>query len=155
MAKKTPLGFMRRISRGLRAAVSRVKAAIARIKRPDNVRLVVAVGDYKGRKSEKFDIIIERVMSRKEYETYTSGEGLLGETVDQAISLLRDRGQFGLAAMIEANDKVSGLEATDTRGAAHPVEFTRFKIRGVERLAEIKRKREVPDRFRKHKQAKI
>ena len=120
--------------------------------RESNKKLIVAVGDYKG---VAFDILIQQIMDSQEYGQYISLEGLRDEILDRAASLLRDRGQFGLAAMLDKSTTVRGLEVTDTQEDVSAPEFVRFKIRGEERLDEIKTKREVPDMYKKYKQAKL
>ena len=128
------------------------KPILKRKSREPNKKLVVAVGDYKG---VEFDILILQIMTNGEYDMYTSPEGLRDEILDRAASLLRDRGQFGLAAMLDKSTTVHGLEVTDTQENEMGPEFVRFKIRGDERLSEILTKREVPDMYKKHKQVKL
>ena len=117
----------------------------------NNVLLLISVGDYK---HVKFDVIIKRVFSAEDFKNCmqrsrkidTAHERIRNETIDMAARLLRSNGHFGLASMLESNnhiDYVVGGEYTWTSEQPSETTFTRFEIRGEDRLKDILSKRKI------------
>lgn len=120
-----------------------------------NVKLLLSIGDYK---HTEFDIIIKRVFSAEQFKNLVERSSnitdahnrIRDETIDMAAASLRNNGHFGLAKMLKNNssvDYVVGGEYVWTDEQPADAEFTRFQIRGEDRLLEIASKRRVPHEY--------
>lgn len=102
-----------------------------------NVRIIVSVGDYK---HTSFDILMSKVVSKDEYNGKTN-EQWINYMCEEAQRKLRKNKQYGMAEMIRNNTNTRGIDAEYTNDNKEEFKFTRFDIRGEDKLKEMTSKR--------------
>ena len=90
----------------------------------ENVKLTVAITSYK---NMDLDIVLERILPMDDY-LQQDRNYWLNKIITEGITLLLKNKQKGLAAMINDEKAVAGIEIEYTDEDTKPTEFTRFVI---------------------------